>query len=67
MLCTVRLVRKLYPCYPSYSPDALREGHHLSTDGRYRALGDARAAWQLIETAMHEHAAETWAPLQDWC
>lgn len=59
VLCTVRLARKLYPGYPSYSLDALRERHHLTTDGRHRALGDARAAWQFIETAMHEHDAES--------
>jgi len=59
VLCTVRLARKLYPGYQSYSLDALRERHHLTTDGRHRALGDARAAWQFIETAMHEHDAKS--------
>ncbi len=58
VLCTVRLARKLYPGYPSYSLDALRERHHLTTDGRHRALGDARAAWQFIATALREHAPE---------
>ena len=58
VLCTVRLARKLYPGYPSYSLDALRERHHLATDGRHRALGDARAAWQFIATALREHAPE---------
>jgi len=59
VLCTVRLARKLYPGYPSYSLDALRERHHLTTHGRHRALGDARAAWQFIETAIREHAVES--------
>lgn len=58
VLCTVRLARKLYPGYSSYSLDALRERHQLTTDGRHRALGDARAAWQFIQTAIHEHEGE---------
>ncbi len=44
VLCTVRLARKLYPGYPSYSLDALRARHRLSMEGRHRAMGDARAA-----------------------
>lgn len=57
VLCTVRLSRRLYPQYKSHALDALRERHQLTTDGRHRALGDARAAWQFIETALREHAA----------
>ncbi len=58
VLCTVRLARKLYPGYPSYSLDALRARHQLTTDGRHRALGDARAAWQFIAVAMRDCDAE---------
>ena len=58
VLCTVRLSRKLYSSERSHSLDALRERHHLTAHGRHRALGDARAAWQFIETAMREHQAE---------
>jgi DNA polymerase III subunit epsilon len=58
ILCTVRLSRRLYPKFKSHSLDALRERHQLTTDGRHRALGDARAAWQFIETTMREHAAD---------
>ena len=57
VLCTVQLSRRLYPEFKSHSLDALRERHQLTTHGRHRALGDARAAWQLIETAVREHAA----------
>jgi DNA polymerase III subunit epsilon len=58
VLCTVRLSRRLYPEFKSHSLDSLRERHQLTTDGRHRALGDARAAWQFIETAIHEHSAD---------
>ncbi len=58
VLCTVRLSRRLYPQFRGHSLDALRERHQLSTEGRHRALGDARAAWQFIETAIAEHPAE---------
>jgi len=58
VLCTVRLSRRLYPQYRGHSLDALRERHHLSNEGRHRALGDARAAWQFIETAIAEHPAD---------
>jgi DNA polymerase III subunit epsilon len=58
VLCTVRLSRRLYPQYKSHSLDALRERHRLTLDGRHRALGDARAAWQFIETATREHSQE---------
>ena len=58
VICTVRLARKLYPGYPSYSLDSLRERYQLSTEGRHRALGDARAAWQFIQRATADHAAD---------
>jgi DNA polymerase III subunit epsilon len=61
VLCTVRLSRRLYPAFKSHSLDALRERHQLTTDHRHRALGDARAAWQFIETAMREHGADEMA------
>jgi DNA polymerase-3 subunit epsilon len=56
VLCTVRLSRRLYPEYSRHGLDQLRERHQLSMDGRHRALGDARAAWQFIEVATHEHS-----------
>jgi DNA polymerase III subunit epsilon len=58
VLCTVRLSRRLYPQHKSHALDALRERHQLATEGRHRALGDARAAWQFIEVALREHAAD---------
>lgn len=57
VLCTVRLSRRLYPEYSRHGLDQLRERHQLSMDGRHRALGDARAAWQFIEVANREHSS----------
>ena len=58
VLCTVRLSRRLYPDAASHALDALRDRHRLTSAGRHRALGDARAAWQFIQIAAHEHAPE---------
>ena len=58
VLCTVRLSRRLYPEHRSHSLDSLRERHQLSMDGRHRALGDAKAAWQFIERVIAEQPAE---------
>lgn len=58
VLCTVRLSRKLYPQHAQHGLDALVERHHLGTEGRHRALGDARLAWQFMQTAAREHPAE---------
>jgi DNA polymerase-3 subunit epsilon len=56
VLCTVRLSRRLYPEYSRHGLDQLRERHQLSMDGRHRAMGDARAAWQFIEVATRQHS-----------
>ena len=55
VLCTVRLSRRLYPEYNRHGLDQLRDRHLLSMDGRHRALGDARAAWQFMQVAIREH------------
>jgi DNA polymerase III subunit epsilon len=59
VLCTVRLSRRLYPEHKSHALDALRARHQLSSEGRHRALGDARAAWQFIQAARRDHPEET--------
>ncbi len=58
VLCTVRLSRKLYPQYGQHSLDSLISRHQLSTEGRHRALGDARLAWQFMQTAVRDHPLE---------
>jgi DNA polymerase-3 subunit epsilon len=61
VLCTVRLSRRLYPQFSRHGLDQLRERHQLTSDGRHRALGDARAAWQFISVAHAEHGADAMA------
>jgi DNA polymerase-3 subunit epsilon len=58
VLCTVRLSRRLYPQYAQHNLDSLIARHALATEGRHRALGDARLAWQFMQTAAREHPAE---------
>lgn len=58
VLCTVRLSRKLYPQYAAHGLDALVARHGLRAQDRHRALGDARLAWQFMQTAAREHPVE---------
>ena len=58
VLCTVRLSRKLYPGHAQHSLDALIARHGLQVEGRHRALGDARLAWQFMENVAREHPLE---------
>lgn len=59
VLCTVRLSRKLYPQHAQHNLDSLVSRHQLSTEGRHRALGDARLAWQFMQVAAREHSPES--------
>ena len=58
VLCTVRLSRKLYPQYAQHNLDSLIARHGLDAPGRHRAMGDARMAWQFMQTAAREHPAD---------
>ena len=58
VLCMVRLSRKLYPQHAQHNLDSLIARHGLNAPGRHRALGDARMAWQFMQTAAREHSAE---------
>jgi DNA polymerase III subunit epsilon len=51
VLCTVKLSRRLFPEQPSHSLDAVIERHALDIRDRHRALGDARALWQFVQSA----------------
>jgi DNA polymerase-3 subunit epsilon len=59
VLCTVRLSRRLYPEHARHSLDALLARHGIECDARHRALGDARALWQLVQRWQHERAPST--------
>ncbi|HVE49251.1 MAG TPA: exonuclease domain-containing protein [Casimicrobiaceae bacterium] len=50
VLCTVKLSRRLFPDEASHSLDALIHRHALAITERHRALGDARALWQFMQT-----------------
>ena len=48
VLCTVKLSRKLYPHEARHNLDTLMARHGITCESRHRALGDARAIWQLV-------------------
>ena len=47
-LCTVRLSRKIFPGYPSYSLGNICKHFDITIIGRHRALGDAKATVELF-------------------
>jgi len=51
-LCTVRLSRKLFPGYSSYSLGVLCANLGIDVENRHRAMGDAMATAQLFERCM---------------
>jgi DNA polymerase III subunit epsilon len=57
-LCTVRLSRKVFPGYKSYSLGRICESLNISISDRHRAMGDAEATVKLfdliIQKAPHE-------------
>jgi DNA polymerase-3 subunit epsilon len=59
VLCTVRLSRKLYPQHARHNLDALLARHGIDCDSRHRALGDARALWELVQRWRRERAPST--------
>ena len=75
-LCTVRLSRKVFPGFPSYSLGNLCRSLQLPIDNRHRAGGDAKATVKLLEhcmahdTELHiqqmlkKSSAEQWLPMQ---
>lgn len=54
VLCTVRLSRRLFPQHARHNLDALIARHGIDCDARHRALGDARALWQLVQRWQRE-------------
>jgi DNA polymerase-3 subunit epsilon len=55
VLCTVRLSRRLQPEHAQHGLDAIVERHGLSAEGRHRAMGDARLAWQFLHKMAREY------------
>ncbi len=74
-LCTVRLGRKLFPGFPSYSLGNICRALNIPIDNRHRAGGDARAtvllfehylknqAQPVIEQMLKKSSGEQWLPL----
>lgn len=74
-LCTVRLSRKVFPGFPSYSLGNLCRQLGINIQQRHRASGDALATVQLFERlmaadsqgaiaqALHARSREKWLPL----
>ncbi|MRG44578.1 DNA polymerase III subunit epsilon [Chitinophaga sp. SYP-B3965] len=74
-LCTVRLSRKVFPGFPSYSLGNLCRQLNINIQQRHRATGDALATVQLFErimaadvdgaiaVALNVRSKEQWLPL----
>lgn len=74
-LCTVRLSRKIFPGFPSYSLGNLCRSLRINLVNRHRATGDALATVQLFErllsadangaiaAALNARSKEKWLPL----
>lgn len=54
-LCTVRLCRKAFPGFTSYSLGTLCRQLNINLENRHRAKGDAAATVLLFEKALREH------------
>ena len=58
VLCTVKLSRRLFPDVQGHNLDALIERHHLPVADRHRALADARAIWEFVQTLYRDFHAD---------
>jgi DNA polymerase-3 subunit epsilon len=57
-LCTVRLSRKIFPGYPSYSLGNICTHLGIKIENRHRAMGDAAATVKLFELCMQHDKDE---------
>ncbi|MEP7170415.1 MAG: 3'-5' exonuclease, partial [Bacteroidota bacterium] len=57
-LCTVRLSRKIFPGYPSYSLGNICTQLGIKIDNRHRAMGDASATAKLFELCVKHDSDE---------
>jgi DNA polymerase III subunit epsilon len=58
LLCTVRLSRALYPDAVGHSLEKVLKRHNITVSSRHRASEDARALWEFVKIAHHEHGEE---------
>lgn len=54
VLCTVKLSRRLYPQHYKHNLDSLIARHGLVLADRHRAMADAEAVWQFLQSAAGE-------------
>jgi len=54
-LCTVKMSRKLFPGYPSYSLGKICQHLNIAINGRHRAAGDAFATVKLFELILQKN------------
>lgn len=62
-LCTVRLSRKAFPGFPSYSLGRLCERLGIKNEARHRALGDAMATAALLTRILNQEQGDQ--PVED--
>jgi len=55
-LCTVRLARKIFPGYSSYSLGNICQHFGIKIAGRHRAMGDAEATVKLVDLLLANDA-----------
>lgn len=58
VLCTVKLVRHLFPGLRRYSLSHLIDHFGINPAARHRAYADATVLWELYRIAVQEHGAE---------
>jgi DNA polymerase III subunit epsilon len=63
-LCTVRLSRKTFPGYKSYSLGRLCESLEIQISDRHRAMGDAEATVILFESILQQNPQEIFGALK---
>src|SRR5688572_33346854 len=63
-LCTVRLSRKIFPEFPSYSLGNLCRSLEITINNRHRAGGDAEATVRSEERRVGKECRSRWAPNQ---
>lgn len=57
-LCTVRLMRKVFPGYRSYSLGNLIERYDIAVENRHRAMADALATTELLKMALEKECGD---------
>jgi len=57
-LCTVRLMRKVFPGFRSYSLGSLIERYDIAVKNRHRAMADALATTELLKMALKKESGE---------